>query len=290
MSKEIHYRITWRTRGHHPGFHRSNQGGAGLEFRGLAPLLVARDPRRLDLRSSLRDPFEQFLVRTFRQRSQVPVFLLADLSASMGFVGEHRKMDVVADLAEALAYSAHRTGDRFGFLGFDDALLTDLQMSPTHFLAAGLDLGQRLRNHEAGGHSSRGLLEAVSYLPRQRSLVFLASDFHLPLAELEQALLPLGRHACVPLVLWDRTEYERLPRFGFATVQDAETGEQRTLLMRATLRQRIQAAFLSRRQALVELFADHQSPALFLEDGFDAAAITQYFYDRELAQPQGVAA
>ena len=82
MLKEFHYKIDWRSKSHLPGHHRSNQSGGGIEFRGNVPLLSSPDPRRLDIRSSLSDPFDQWFVRSFRQRSQVPVYVLADLSAS----------------------------------------------------------------------------------------------------------------------------------------------------------------------------------------------------------------
>jgi uncharacterized protein (DUF58 family) len=290
VAKEIHYRIDWRARSPHPGHHRSAQAGGGLEFLGLVPLAVARDPRRLDLRASLRDPYEQFLVRTFRQRSQVPVYVLADLSASIGYVGDKRKLDVLADLIESIAYSASRTGDRFACIGFDDKVLDDLSIAPSHFVGAGVELASRVRAFDPVGRGSSGLLAASAYLPRQRALVFLVSDLHMALAELENSLAALARHQLIPIVLWDPTEYRRLPKFGFATVQDSESGERRTLFLRARLRERIRQAFERRRAAIEAICLAYQAPPLFMESGFDADRLTRYFHERDLALATTVAA
>ncbi len=279
MLKEFHYKIDWPSKSHLPGHHRSNQSGGGIEFRGNVPLLALPDTRRLDIRSSLSDPFDQWFVRSFRQRSQVPVYLLADLTASMGFAGELRKLDVLADFVESLAYSAHRTGDRFAFVGCDQTLRTDFFLPPTHAVGAGLDMARRLRALLPTGTAAAGLLEASRYIIRQRCLVFLVSDFHFPDELLEKLFASLLRHRVCPIVLWDRAEYERLPRFGLITARDSETGRKRTLLLRPALRERLLISFSARRAKLEAFFQQHNTRPIFLEEGFDAEKITQYFFE-----------
>ena len=85
--RELHYRVGAPVLGHFPGHHRSTRGDSGFEFRGHAALLDAPDPRRLDLHASLRDPFGDWRVRVYSQRKAIPVVVVADLSASMGFAG-----------------------------------------------------------------------------------------------------------------------------------------------------------------------------------------------------------
>src|SRR5262245_52936830 len=103
--QELHYRIAAPALGHFPGSHRSTRGDGGFEFRGHAFLLDAPDPRRLDLNASLRDPFGNWIVRVYSQRKAIPVVMVADLSASMGFAAQRRKIDVLADFAGSLAWS-----------------------------------------------------------------------------------------------------------------------------------------------------------------------------------------
>ncbi len=278
MLREFHYKIDWRAKSHLPGHHRSSQSGGGLEFRGNIPLLASPDPRRLDIRASLSDPFEQWFVRSFRQRSQVPVYLIADLSASIGFSGERRKMDVLADFTESVAYSVHRTGDRFAFMGCDDVLRADFLLPPTHALGAGLEIVRRLRNLVPSGASAVGLLNVGRNLTKQRSLIFLVSDFHFDAGLLSSLMESLSGHRVCPIVLWDRAEFERLPRFGLVSVRDSESGHKRTLLLRPSFHERLREAFVARRSWLTRLFSSYDTQALFVEDGFNAEHVTQYFH------------
>lgn len=261
-----------------PGHHRSAQSGGGLEFRGNVPLLSAPDPRRLDIRASLSDPFDQWYVRSYRQRSQVPIYVVADLSASLGFSGVQRKLDILTDAVECVAYSVHRTGDRFAFVGCDETPREDFYLAPTHSLGAGLDLVRRLRDFNPVGKSARGLTEVERYLTRQRSLVFLISDFHFDDSLLVETLESLAAHAVCPIVLWDRAEFERMPRAGIVLAQDSETGRRKTLVLRRSLRERLVNAFFSRRKHLTALFAKHGARPLFIEDKFDPERVTEYFY------------
>ena len=286
MLREFHYKIDWRAKSHLPGHHRSTQSGGGLEFRGNVPLLASPDPRRLDIRASLSDPFEQWFVRSFRQRSQLSVYLIADLSASLGFYGERRKLDVFADFTESLAYSVHRTGDRFAFIGCDEVLRADFLLPPTHSLGAGLEIARRLRDLVPTGTSASGLGEAWRYLTKQRSLIFLVSDFHCSQELLTSVLQSLSGHRVCPIVLWDRAEFERLPRFGLVSVRDSESGHKRTLLLRPSFHERLRDAFAERRAWLQRFFAHYDTRALFMEDGFNAERVTQYFFDAEDAQDE----
>lgn len=278
MVQEFHYRISWRASGHRPGHHLSRQEGGGFEFKGHAPLLAAPNPRRLDIHTSLRDPFEQWVVRVYNQESSIPVYLLADLSASMGFAGASRKLDLLADFTASLGYSAYRTGDPFGFVGCDSAVRADFLLAPTHAKGTGMEMSRRLRGFAPTGTAASGLVGTAEYLGRQRALVFLASDFHFPVALLEDVLASLARHDVVPVVMWDTAEFERLPEFGIGVVRDSESGRRRTVLLRAVLRNRIAEQYAARRYELERMFALHGRKPLLMIDRFSADAMTGYFY------------
>lgn len=278
MIREFHYRFSWRAGGHRPGAHRGLTAGPGHEFISHAPLLSARDPRRLDVRASLTDPLGQWKVRVFRQRAAVPVWLVADVSASMGYMGHRRKLDVLADFAASLGYSAWRTGDAFGCLACDAALRTELGFPATRQRGAGAELAQRLRSLRPEGKSAEGLLEAPRHVSRERALVFLVSDFHFPLEFTRKLAAGFRRHDLVPVVLWDPEEYRHLPAFGLVRLSDPETGAVRTLLMRRGLREGIARAFAARRAALDEIFRETGRPPLYMEHGFHPDRVTDYFH------------
>lgn len=276
--REIHYRVMATVRGQFPGRHRSTRGASGFEFRGHASLLDVPDPRRLDLHASLRDPLGNWLVRVQSERRSIPVTMVADLSASMGFEGAIPKLQVLADFAESLSWSAWRNADSFGFVGCDAQVREEFLQPQTRARGAAMQIAGRLRSLRPEGRSAQGLLEAHRHLSRQRSLVFLLSDFHLPPELIEQVLDSLAVHDVVPVVLWDRNEFALTAARGLARVIDPESGHRRLLWWRPALRQRWLARQEVRREALLKLFQARRLGPLFLEDGFDADAVTRHFY------------
>jgi len=273
----FHYRLPWPARGVHPGAHPGTQRGGGLEFRGHATLLAAPDPRRFDVAASLRDPFGQIMVRVYGQRSAVPVRMLADVSASMGFEGHCRKLDLLADFTESLAWSAYRNGDPFAFTGCDSDIRRELVQPLTRSKTAGAAMAARLRRLEPAGRSAHGLLQAAAQMPAARALIFVVSDFHFPLDVLRALLTKLATHAVVPVVLWDGAE-ALAPRFGIARLSDPETGARRTLLLRPALAERLQDVMAQRARDLIECCSSFGFQPLFLENRFDADAVTRHFY------------
>ncbi|MBS0448915.1 MAG: hypothetical protein JSR59_23575 [Proteobacteria bacterium] len=277
--EEIHYRVGAPVLGHFPGHHRSPRGDSGFEFRGHVSLIDAPDPRRLDLHASLRDPFGDWRVRVYAERKAIPVIVVADLSASMGFEGRERKLSVLADFVDSLAWSAWRTGDRFGFIGCDETVRRDWLQPPTRARGIGSALAARLRALQPSGRSAQGLRDAHRHLGRQRALLFLVSDFHEPLDAIASVLDGLAHHDVVPVVLWDPREFALSAPRGLAQTVDAESGRQRMVWWRPALRARWQAAYDERRAALRHLFGSRRMQPLFLDAGrFDAQAVTRHFH------------
>jgi uncharacterized protein (DUF58 family) len=275
--RELHYRIGGAATGLFPGAHRSRSGDGGFEFRGHAALHDAPDVRRLDLHASLRDPFEGWIVRRSSERRSIPVVMVADLSASMGFDGPVRKLDVLADFTASLAWSAARNGDSFGFVGCDDHIRSELTLPQTRRRGAGLALAQALRAWRPVGRSARALHDAHRHLPRQRALLFLVSDFHLPLPDVAQVLASLAAHDVVPVVMWQPVEFSLGARHGLAQVQEPEGGEQRWLWWRPALRERWLAQHAARRAALLRIFRAQRLAPLWMPGAFDADAVTRHF-------------
>ncbi|MES2991274.1 MAG: hypothetical protein V4844_07625 [Pseudomonadota bacterium] len=276
--REVHYRVGAPVLGHFPGHHRSTRGNSGFEFRGHAALRDAPDPRRLDLHASLRDPFGDWRVRVHSQRQSIPVTVVADLSASMGFAGRVPKLAVLADFVESLAWSAWRTGDSFGFVGCDATVRADLLQPQSRHRAAGGETARRLRALHPAGQDARALLDAPRHLGRRRALLFLVSDFHLPLDLIARALDGLSAHDVVPTVLWDPLEFGLGAARGLAQVIDPETGRQRLVWWRPALRARWEAAHAERRAALLQLFRARRLKPLFIEGRYDAEAVTRHFH------------
>ena len=276
--KEFSYHIGWRSRGRNSGSHSSTQRGMGMEFRGHTTLLSYPDPRRIDIRQTIRDPLEQVHVRIFNQKSATPVFVIADLSGSMNFGSKQSKVALTSQIASAVAMSATNNSDPFGFIGFDDVVREDWLCTSSFRPHQALEMAVHLQDFEPAQVGSAGLIEVGNYLPRERSLVFLISDFHMPLNELEDSLALLMQHCVVPVVLWDSSEYKNLPEFGITSVTDCESGEKRTLFLRKDMRANIIKSFEARRAAIAAVFMKYDMAPFFVEGNFDADALTEYFH------------
>jgi uncharacterized protein (DUF58 family) len=276
--KTFDYHINWRSRGRNPGRHASTQRGMGMEFRGHTTLLSYPDPRRIDIRQTIRDPMEQVYVRLFNQKSATPVFVICDLSGSMNFGAKKRKIKLAAEIAESIAQSASEHHDPFGFIGFDEKVREDW-ISTTSFKSHhAIAMAESLKDFHPAPVNCNGITEVYRYLPRERSLVFLISDFHMPNDLLEEGLSNLLKHYIVPVVLWDAAEYRNLPEFGLANVTDAESGEKRTLFIRKQLREKIIQSFENRREEIYELFMRFDMPPFYVEGDFDPDLMTDYFH------------
>ncbi len=272
----FHYRKTAQ-QSVFPGAHAGKIVGSGQLFKHHTPLISSPDPRHIDLRASVLDPFGQFLVKTFQQQSRLDVFLIADLSASMGYQGQFSKQQVLIDCLLSIAESAHATGDRFGFVGCGKNIDPKLLISPANLQQGRVaELAKVLKKITLKGQAE-SLLQAANYLPSRSSLVFLLSDFYLPTQKIQQQMQRLNQHTIIPLVLWDQKESADLPHWGIVKFADMEQGKSRTLFMRPTLHQKITNAFDQRKQQLRHCFRAFGCEPLFIEKGYRAEMISQYF-------------
>ncbi len=279
MQKSIesfHYRLAHPGYSVFPGAHPGQMVGSGQLFKRHEPLLVSPDPRRIDLRASLLDPFQQYRVRVFQQHSKLSVYVIADLSASMT-----DKLPAVAELVLSAAQSALQIGDHFGFIGCGHAidhhwiLPAGSAMQPVRALVNRL---QGLRDQT----SADSLSKIAPLLPHKRCLLLLVTDGHFSIKRLQAILQPLTQHAVVPMVWWDTTEYSDLPDWGLVRFKDAESRRSRTLLMRPAFKQRIVQAFEQRRLQLRQSFRAFGMEPLFLSDDYRADTLNRYFQQQSL--------
>ena len=282
---EFHYRLPHRVRGFRPGSHPGLSIGAGQEFVSHVNLYDRPDPRRLDLRASLRSLRGEWLVRVNRQRAGVSIHAVVDVSASMAFGAHEPKLNIAAEFLESLGVSAFRAGDAVGLLAFDSRERADLFVPPRVNRGAGSFLAAAVRGsverrggaQNAGGGS--GLEQAAARLAGRDGLVFLVSDFHWPLERLAPALDLLAHAYVVPLVVWDCAEIEPPRENAFALLRDVESGAQRTLWLRPKLRSRWREAVALRREQLNSVFASRSVRPLYLEGAFDAQVLSKYFFE-----------
>jgi uncharacterized protein (DUF58 family) len=277
---EFHYRIPRKLGAWRPGTHPATTLGAGQEFVSHMSLYDRPDPRRLDLRASLRDVRGDWLVRVSRQRAAVAVQVVVDVSASMEFGALRTKREIAAEFVESVGASAFRVGDALGLAAFDERERAELFVPAMLTRGAGSVMAQVLRSATSSGVDGGAAVEAaVERFAGRNCLVFIVSDFHWPLAALDRALDTLSHAFVVPVVVWDRAEVEPPARTGLVSLRDMESGSTQTLWMRPSLRARWVARVAQRRAEIQEVCARHFTRPFFTVDGFDSEAMSRYFFE-----------
>lgn len=275
----IEYRVRWRPGGVLPGAFSSALPGAGDQLRSCVPLRDHPDPRRLDLRASLRDPMGGLWVRDFRHNAALRVHLLADVSASIGCRGVVDKFDLLRRIAVVVARSAFRSGDAFGFHAAADAPRNDLSLPVRVHRGASRWIDGKLAGVRPTGRSARGLLEVAVSLSTRRSLVFVVSDFLWPDRDLDDIFGALSHHDVVPIVLEDSADWELMPRRGLAVLRDAETGERRFVWLRPSKVEAVRAARERRRAHLAAVCRRLGHRPFVVRDVFDPLALTRHLLE-----------
>jgi uncharacterized protein (DUF58 family) len=286
-SQEFYYQVPWLARSPRPGRHRSAQVGSGMMANRSVPINSGADLRRLDIRARIADPMRRWWVRETLQRDAINVWVVADVSSSMNFTPEQAQahessLDLLRDFSACAAHSAFRSGDAFGLVAADDRLREDLQITLTRRAGSSAMVQQAFnasREKSQARTGANALPLTAQLINARRSLVFLVSDYLLNLEMLEHTLSALAHHHVVPVMLTSDSALSHLPSYGWLTLNDAETGQQRTLLMRPALKKQMLEAALAHETALMKLFTRHGLRPLKLAAPFDADVVTNYFFE-----------
>lgn len=290
VASEFVYKIPGRSGSSKPGAHRSPARGPGMAFSGYVRLLDQPDPRRLDLRASLRNLQGDWLVRATRQTSATVVQVMMDISASMHFGVPQKKLDVAAQFMEALGQSAFGYGDALGMHVFDSEPRPDLSATPRTGRGVGSSIAASLRQWpafraNAGSTQTMNphtLAASAMNLGHGTTLVFMVSDFHFPLEFLHDALDQLSHVTVVPIVIWSQAETQPPPAGRWIRSRDVETGKLHNLIMRKSTIKRWQENITLRRSAILDVFEPHGITPLFMDKGFSADALSRYFMETAL--------
>ena len=106
--QEFYYHLNWRARSVQPGSHATRTSGGSADFQSFVPFMENPNPRRIDLRATLRTVPRQLMSRAYYERGAIAVYAIVDLSASMRFSGNGDKLQLTTDIATSVAWSALR--------------------------------------------------------------------------------------------------------------------------------------------------------------------------------------
>ncbi len=251
--QRLDWQVVRRLDGLLQGDYRSLFYGYGVDFADLREYQPEDDVRYIDWNVTAR--MDSPYVRKYVEDREITAWFLLDLSPSVDFgTTKSLKRAVLIDFVSTIARLLTRHGNRIGAVFYASRvertiparggrvqvlrLINDLLRQPQLTRAPFTDLTPLLE----------GGLKAI----KQRSLVFIISDFisepgwERPLGLLNQ------RHEVTAVRLWDPREVQ-LPDIGLVVMHDAETGEQLYVDTHdRRFRQRFEAAARRREAALLQ--------------------------------------
>ncbi len=258
--QRLDWQVIRRLDGLLQGDYRTLFYGYGVDFADLREYQPTDDIRYIDwnVTARMNTPY----VRQYVEDREVTAWFLLDLSPSMDFGATqppNLKRTALIDFVATLARLLTRHGNRVGALFYASnrvARTLPARGGRVHVLRLVNDLLNQPRLSKAPFTNLTPLFESALHAIKQRSLIFILSDFisapgwERPLTLLNQ------RHEALAVRLWDPREVE-LPDVGPIIMEDAETGEQLYVDTHdKRFRQRFQAA-AQQREAILNQALKH---------------------------------
>lgn len=205
------------------GDSRSAQKGSGFEFNQIREYQMGDDVRFIDWHASARS--NKLLVKEYIEERNRTIIIALDISASMQYSSSlYPKMDVMKQVAAVLTIVAAYGKDRIGLLLYSDDV--ELFIPPSASNGHSRMVLEKIFNHEprAKGTNLGIACERLLSMKSKNSLIILISDFlNDGIDQWVRLLAPAYEILAVRCL--DPLE-RSLPRLGFLTVADIETGQE----------------------------------------------------------------
>lgn len=224
--QRLDWQVIRRLDGLLQGDYRSLFYGYGVDFADLREYQPEDDIRYIDWNVTAR--MDTPYVRQFVEDREITAWFLLDLSPSIDFgTIETLKRTVLVDFVTTMARLLTRHGNRVGaiFYGNHVERVIPARGGRAQVLRITNDLLKHKTTPQGSFTDLTPLLNGGLHAMKQRSLVFILSDFICE-PGWERALSLLNqRHEVLAIRLWDPREVD-IPDVGLVIMEDAETGEQ----------------------------------------------------------------
>lgn len=204
------------------GKYRSIFRGRGMDFEEVREYETGDEVRYIDWNVSAR--MNGLFVKVFREERELTVILAIDVSGSADLgSGRLSKRELMAEVASVLAISATSNNDRVGLLLFTDKVEKYIRPDKGRKHVLRLIREILFYEPERRGTCIEEALRYANHMVHRSSLVFLISDF---LDEGFEKAMRITNQRCdlIPILTVDEREM-RLPKVGWVSLEDAETGE-----------------------------------------------------------------
>lgn len=196
--------------------------GRGMNFSEVREYQIGDDVRTIDWNVSARTGKPH--VKLFEEERELVVMLMCDVSSSSLFgSGRSLKMEIAAELAAVLSFSAIKNNDKVGLLLFTDHV--EKFVAPRKGRSHILRILRELITFEPKrcGTSLSQALEYTLNITKKRAIVFLISDF-IDDGYAKPLRICARKHDLLALHLIDPREYV-WPDLGLVKLHDAESGK-----------------------------------------------------------------
>lgn len=212
------------------GAYESAFKGRGMEFEEVRDYSPGDDIRSIDwnVTARMQSPY----IKTFREERQLTVMLMVDVTASAAFGSTHRlKSALIAEITAILAQAALRSQDKVGLLLFSHQIETYVppKKGHAHIWRILKTLLAHKTTQSPSGQTTflDGALTHLMRIQKRSAVVFVISDF-LDLPDAATLRLAGRKHDLTAITVGDPREHT-LPSLGILTLEDIETGEQKTI-------------------------------------------------------------
>lgn len=206
------------------GAYRSAFKGRGISFHTIRPYSHGDDIRDIDWKVTARTG--ETHTRIYEEDRERTVMLVIDTSASCLFgTQKFQKVDFAVELGAVLAYSAIFNNDKVGLIVFSDKIekYVPARKGKNHILRLIHDL-MHLKPVSQGTDLSLAL-RTVNRVMKPGTIIFLLSDFLLPIDDYIRDLTMTSRHHDTNIIILSDPLEQSFPAVGMVQLQDAETGE-----------------------------------------------------------------
>jgi uncharacterized protein (DUF58 family) len=204
------------------GAYHSLFKGQGISFAEVREYQSGDDVRLIDWKTTAR--FGHPFIKVFEEERELTVIIAVDLSGSGEFGSyENTKVDIAAEIAAILGFSAVRNNDKVGLLLFSDHIekYVPPKKGKNHVLRLLRDIF--FYQPKSKKTSIKTAIEYLLTMMRKKVIIFFISDFRD--TQYEQSLKLLNRkHEVIPILIEDERE-RALPDAGILCLEDEETGD-----------------------------------------------------------------
>lgn len=235
------------------GEYHSAFKGRGMTFSEVRAYQYGDDIRDIDWNVTARH--NQPYVKVYEEERELTVMLLVDVSASrlFGAVGEE-KMEMIAEIAATLAFSAIQNNDKIGVIFFSDKIEKFIppKKGKKHILL----IIRELLDFKPENKMT-DIAMALRYFTdalKKRCTTFLISDF-IDGGDYQKALsIASNRHDVYGIQVYDKRD-SQIPNVGLVRVADLETGSDRWVdTSSSKVRQAYNRWWYQRQQSMIEIF------------------------------------